>query len=287
MAVSSNLRTFKNAAWLGWEMEANWTDPFLFATYSVIKPLAGTLILVFMYLVITHGETDTMFFSFMYVGNALYMFVADVLFGVTWVIHDDREHYMTLKQVYIAPIKFHTYIFGRAAIKIAITSFGVLMTLLFGVLLLGVDINLAAVNWPLFIVALGLGLATLAIMGLALGGVTFLTAKHAMGINEGIAGVFYVLSGVIFPITILPVWAQSVSKFLPVTYWMEGVRRGLEPGVMSQLGPVTGLQSFSDLQLLLTLVLTTVAFLFISLGIFRYADKVARKKGKIDWTSAY
>jgi ABC-2 type transport system permease protein len=163
----------------------------------------------------------------------------------------------------------------------------VLLTLLFGVLLLGVDINLAAVNWPLFIVALGLGLATLAIMGLALGGVTFLTAKHAMGINEGIAGVFYVLSGVIFPITILPVWAQSVSKFLPVTYWMEGVRRGLEPGVMSQLGPVTGLQSFSDLQLLLTLVLTTVAFLFISLGIFRYADKVARKKGKIDWTSAY
>jgi ABC-2 type transport system permease protein len=287
MAVSSNMRTFKNAAWLGWEMEANWTDPFLFATYSVVKPLAGTLILVFMYLVITHGKTDTMFFSFMYVGNALYMFVADVLFGVTWVIHDDREHYMTLKQVYIAPIKFQTYIFGRAAIKIAITSFGVLLTLLFGVLLLGVDINLAAVNWPLFIAALGLGLATLAIMGLALGGVTFLTAKHAMGINEGIAGVFYVLSGVIFPITILPVWAQSVSKFLPVTYWMEGVRRGLEPGVMSQLGPVTGLQSFSDLQLLLTLVLTTVAFLFISLGIFRYADKVARKKGKIDWTSAY
>jgi ABC-2 type transport system permease protein len=287
MAVSSELRTFKNAAWLGWQMEANWTDPFLFAIYSVVKPLAGTLILVFMYLVITHGETETMFFSYMYVGNAMYMFVADVLFGVTWVIHDDREHYMTLKQVYIAPIKFETYIFGRAAIKIAITSFGVLLTLLFGVFVLGVDIDLAAVNWPLLVVALILGLATLAIMGLALGGVTFLTAKHAMGINEGVAGIFYVLSGVIFPITILPDWAQSISKFLPVTYWMEGVRRGLEPGVITALGPTTGLQGFSDLQLLLTLVLTAVAFLFISLGIFRYADKVARRKGKIDWTSAY
>jgi ABC-2 type transport system permease protein len=287
MAVSSELRTFKNAAWLGWQMEANWTDPFLFAIYSVVKPLAGTLILVFMYLVITHGETETMFFSYMYVGNAMYMFVADVLFGVTWVIHDDREHYMTLKQVYIAPIKFETYIFGRAAIKIAITSFGVLMTLLFGVFVLGVDIDLAAVNWPLLVVALILGLATLAIMGLALGGVTFLTAKHAMGINEGVAGIFYVLSGVIFPITILPDWAQSISKFLPVTYWMEGIRRGLEPGVITALGPTTGLQGISDLQLLLTLVLTAVAFLFISLGIFRYADKVARRKGKIDWTSAY
>ncbi len=287
MAVNSELRTFKNAAWLGWQMEANWTDPFLFAIYSVVKPLAGTLILVFMYLVITHGDTETMFFSYMYVGNAMYMFVADVLFGVTWVIHDDREHYMTLKQVYIAPIKFQTYIFGRAAIKIAITSFGVLLTLFFGVFVLGVDINLATVNWPLLIVALILGLATLAIMGLALGGVTFLTAKHAMGINEGVAGIFYVLSGVIFPITILPSWAQVISKFLPVTYWMEGVRRGLEPGVISALGPTTGLQGFSDLQLLLILVLTAVVFLFISLGIFRYADKVARRKGKIDWTSAY
>jgi len=287
MAVSSELRTFKNAAWLGWQMEANWTDPFLFAIYSVVKPLAGTLILVFMYLVITHGETETMFFSYMYVGNAMYMFVADVLFGVTWVIHDDREHYMTLKQVYIAPIKFETYIFGRAAIKIAITSFGVLLTLLFGVFVLDVEIDLAVVNWPLLVASLILGLATLAIMGLALGGVTFLTAKHAMGINEGVAGIFYVLSGVIFPITILPDWAQSISKFLPVTYWMEGVRRGLEPGVITALGPTTGLQGFSDLQLLLTLVLTAVAFLFISLAIFRYADKVARRKGKIDWTSAY
>jgi len=287
MAIVSGLRTFKNAAWLGWEMEANWTDPFLFAIYSIVKPLAGTLILVFMYLVITQGETQTMFFSFMYVGNAFYMFVADVLFGVTWIIHDDREHYMTLKQVYIAPINFRNYIFGRSSITIAISSFGVLLTLIFGVLVLGVNIDFASVNWPLFIAALVLGLATLAIMGLALGGVTFLTAKHAMGINEGVAGIFYVLSGVIFPITILPGWAQSISKFLPVTYWMEGIRRGLEPSVVAQLGPATGLQGFSDLQLMFILVVTAIVFLFVSLGIFRYADKVARRKGKIDWTTAY
>ena len=151
--MRDDLRTFKNAAWLGWQMEANWTDPFLFATYSIVKPIAGTLILVFMYLVITNGETNTLFFSFMYVGNALYMYVADVLFGVTWVIHDDREHYMTLKQVYIAPISFYMYIFGRAAIKTAITSMGVVLTLLFGVLVLGVEIDLAVIDWPLLILA--------------------------------------------------------------------------------------------------------------------------------------
>jgi ABC-2 type transport system permease protein len=287
MAVRGDFRTFRNAAWLGWQMEANWTDPFLFATYSIVKPIAGTLILVFMYLVITDGKTDTLFFSFMYVGNALYMYVADVLFGVTWVIHDDREHYMTLKQVYIAPISFYMYIFGRAAIKIAITSIGVLLTLVFGVLVLGVDINLAAIDWPMFVLALILGLACICIMGLALGGISFLTAKHGQGINEGVAGIFFVLAGVIFPITILPGWAQSISKVLPITYWMEAARRGLEPAVIAGLPGSTGLQYLSDLQLMLALLVSTVAFLFISHGIFKYADRVARRKGKIDWTSAY
>jgi len=285
--MRDNLRTFKNAAWLGWQMESNWTDPFLFATYSIVKPLAGTLILVFMYLVITHGDTSTPGFSYMFIGNALYMYVAEVLFGVTWVIHDDREHYMTLKQVYIAPISFYYYIFGRAAIKIAITSVGVLLTILFGIFVLDVEVSLASISWPLLIVSLVLGLAAICIMGLALGGISFLTAKHGQGINEGVAGVFYVLSGVIFPITILPTWAQSISKILPVTYWMEAMRRGLEPGVITDLGSTTGMDGMDNWFLMLVLILSTIAFLFISVGIFRFADKTARRKGKIDWTTAY
>ncbi|OGS52114.1 MAG: hypothetical protein A3K75_00860, partial [Euryarchaeota archaeon RBG_13_61_15] len=223
--MRSDLKTFKNAAWLGWQMEANWTDPFLFATYSIVKPIAGTLILVFMFIVVVGSGTDEAFFSYMYVGNALYMYVAEVLFGVTWVIHDDREHYMTLKQIYIAPISFYAYILGRAAIKIAITSVGVLITLTFGILVLDVGINVGEIDWLLLVGSLVLGLGCLCIIGLGLGGITFLTARHGQGINEGIAGIFYVLSGVIFPISILPGWAQSISKVLPVTYWMEAVRR--------------------------------------------------------------
>ena len=292
MAVMNDLRILKDSAWLGWQMEANWTDPFLFVTYSIVKPIAGTLILVLMYMVVTGGETANAFFSYMYVGNALYMFVAEVLFGVTWVIHDDREHYMTLKHVYIAPMNFHIYILGRAGIKIAITSFGVLMTLAFGVLVLGVGINLAQVDWLLLVSSLFLGLMCISILGLALGGVSFLTAKHSIGINEGLAGVFYVLSGVVFPITILPEWVQSISRVLPVTYWMEVSRRALEPGVMTELAAtsgydVTGMSDMSNAVLMALLLVSAVIFYFLSIGVFRVADHMARKKGKVDWTTAY
>ena len=292
MAVMNDLRTVKNAAWLGWEMEANWADPFLFATYSIVKPISATLILVFMYMVVTGFNTDNAYFSYMYVGNALYMYVAEVLFGVTWVIHDDREHYMTLKQVYIAPINFYAYILGRSAIKIAITTAGVLITLVFGVAVLGVDIFPGQVDWLLLLGSLVLGLGCICVLGLALGGITFLTARHSIGINEGVAGVFYVMSGIIFPITALPGWAQSISKALPVTYWMDSMRRALMPEAMDALrlaesGDITGLGGFSDLYIMVFLAISAAVFFVLSLGVFRYADVVARRKGKIDWTTSY
>jgi len=292
MAVTHDLRTLKNAAWLGWQMESNWTDPFLFAVYSVVRPISATLILVFMYMVVTGGETDNAYFSFMFVGNALYMYVAEVLFGVTWVIHDDREHYMTLKQVYIAPIRFYSYILGRSLVKIAIVTAGVLITLVFGVLILGVRIDLAHVDWILLGAATLVGMGCLSVLGLALGGLTFLTAKHSMGINEGVAGIFYVMSGVIFPLTALPLWAQSFSKTLPVTYWMDAMRRALMPDAMAELSSssgldVTGLGNYDNLYVVAFLIASAAVFFFLSLGIFRYADYIARKKGKIDWTTSY
>ena len=41
-------REFRTAARLGWQIEANWTDPVLFFIYSVAKPVASALILVVM-----------------------------------------------------------------------------------------------------------------------------------------------------------------------------------------------------------------------------------------------
>jgi len=65
------------------------------------------------------------------------------------------------------------------------------------------------------------------------------------------------------------------------------MRRGLEPGVITDLGSTTGMDGMDNWFLMLVLILSTIAFLFISVGIFRFADKTARRKGKIDWTTAY
>ncbi len=69
-----NLRTFRMAAWLGWQVESNWADPLLFAVYSLLKPVAAAMILVVIYRIVG-GETAEALFPGMYVGNALFMYV--------------------------------------------------------------------------------------------------------------------------------------------------------------------------------------------------------------------
>ncbi len=155
MAMSDHLRTFRNAAWLGWQMESNWTRPWLFLIYSIARPIAATLILVLMFVIVKQDvASDPALFSFVYLGAAFYMFVAQVLFGVTYVIHEDREHYQTLKQVYIAPMSFYVYIIGRAMSKLVLTSLSVVISIAFGMVALGLPLDLGQVDWPLFALAM-------------------------------------------------------------------------------------------------------------------------------------
>ena len=286
MALRDHLRTLRYATWLGWEVESNWTSPWLFILYSLVKPIAAVLILVFMYLIILGDVArDPVFFSYMYVGNAFYLFVAQVLFGLTWVLHEDREHFQTLRNIYMAPMSFYVYVVGRALSKIIITCAAVFITLLFGVLALEVPIHLLTVNWPYFILAILIGLVVICTLGVALAGISMLTAKHSAGINEAIAGVFYLFCGVIFPITILPISIQTVSLAIPVTYWLEIIRRSLMPDLNIQ--SISGLSQFSNWELTVLLTVSALLFLVVSLMIFRFADHRARKKGKLDMITTY
>jgi ABC-2 type transport system permease protein len=90
-------RSFRVATWLGWQIESNWADPFLFFIYSVVKPLASASILVVMYGIITHSNFTNPLFPYIYLGNAFYIYVGAVMGGVSWAVIDDREHYKTLK----------------------------------------------------------------------------------------------------------------------------------------------------------------------------------------------
>jgi len=217
------------------------------------------------------------------VGNSFFIFVASTLFGTFQVIQADREWYQTIRYVYISPISYYVYILGRAASKIAVAAFAVLITLLFGVLFLDVQIHLSLVSLPMFLVSLVLGLAVLLAIGICLGGISFLTAKHTHGLAEGIPGLFYVFCGVLFPLSVLPDWGQAVGRAIPLTYWFDITRRLISPS----LDIDTTLQGYDDLGILMLLLVSSLAFFVLSILIFKMGEYFARKAGKIDMTTSY
>ena len=280
-----NLSTLKIAAWMGWQIESNWTSPFLFAIYAIIKPLASTLILVFIFAVATAGNGDKDMFDFMFVGNAFYMYVVQVLFGISWIIHDEREHYETLKYIYTAPISIYAYLTGRAFAKFVFTTVAVVITMAFGIFALDVSISPSSMNIPMFIGAFVIGILGISAFGIILGAISLLTAKHGGAMNETFSGIFYLFSGVMYPISILPFWCQSIGRWLPVTYWLESIRRALLPTMDLPLS--TTLEGYSDGSLLAILFVSTIMFYVISILAFRIADRIARKNGLIDMHTAY
>ncbi len=286
--MNSFWRTVKVAAWLGWEMDSNWTEPWLFVVYSIIKPIAAAFILVLMYVVFAAiGNIQApALFAFMYVGNAFFIFVGSVLFGTFQVIQSDREWYQTIRYVYISPISYYVYIMGRAFSKILVSAFAVLITLAFGAAFLGVSLNMTWADLPVFIAALVLGLFCLLAIGITLGGVTFLMARHTQTLAEAVPGIFYVFCGVLYPLSILPLGLQDVGKAIPLTYWFDLSRRLLLPQSLMASVP-TGLGGFSDLTILAFLALSSAIFFGLSLGVFKLGEYLARKAGKIDMTTSY
>src|SRR6185312_2734040 len=216
----------------GWQMEANWTDPILFLIYSVAKPLASALILVVMLDVISGGGKPE-YRAFVIVGSALWAFVLSGVSGLAWMILDDRERYRMLKYVYVSPSDFLAVVFGRGVARIGVGAMGAAITLGVGVLLLGVPFELALVDWPLLLIVMALGVASILAIGLLLAAICMQTRQESWSYPEAAAGALFLISGVVFPLAVLPSPIQAIGLATPLTWWVEGVRRALFPDGVS------------------------------------------------------
>src|SRR5689334_22462451 len=108
-SLKERLRPLRASAWLGFQIESNWSDPIVFAVYALAKPLATSLILLAMYKVVIGGQTSDPKFASLYLGNALYVFVNLLLVGLSWAVFEDREQYRTLKYVAVTPLGLTSY----------------------------------------------------------------------------------------------------------------------------------------------------------------------------------
>jgi ABC-2 type transport system permease protein len=279
--LRANLATVLAAGRLGFRMESNWLPLWGYILFSLARPVASSLIIVVMWRVV--GARDRGELAYMFVGNAFFIFVGNVLFGVSQVVIEDREHYQMLKYVYTAPVSIYAYLLGRGLTKVALASIAVAVTLTFGFLAGLVPFEQARFSPGMLALSTALGLAALVFLGILLAGFTLNTARHAQFLSEGIAGVLYLLAGAVFPPAILPRPLFYVSRALPLTYWIELSRRA----VIGDTGVASGLGAASDGAILAVLAATTVLFGAASILGYRAFEHRARARGRLDQVTSY
>jgi ABC-2 type transport system permease protein len=277
-------RSFVPSAWLGWQVESNWTSPLAFLAFSVLRPVTAALILVFMYNTVSRAGSQSPVYAYIYLGNALYIYVGAVMAGTSYSVLDDRERYRVLKYLYIAPISIPLYLFGRAAARFLTGTMAVVITIACGVVFFKVPIQLAFVNWPMVFAAMTLGVLCLASMGVIIGAFTLTVRTQPWFLGESIAAALYLFSGAIFPLTVLPKALQPVGFLMPITYWLELMRRAL---LGSGAAAFPTLAAFSNAWLFLILAGLTAGFTALALAAFRFFDRIARDRGMIDAQSNF
>jgi len=283
MAVRAVLKTVKQAIWVGWKVETNWADPLIFAIYYLVRPLAGLLIVGFIFIIGSLGGVlNPSYFAFMFIGNSFFVYVTQIMLTMSMLIHDDRSHYEVLKHIYLAPGSLSWYIVGRALNGVLNATISLVLTLGFGVLIfqgfLGVSIpiNWLSINVPLLTVTLLLGIACFIGLGFVLSSINIMTAKVQFLLSDYVSGILYLFGGVVFLPSVLPAWGQAVSQVLPITYFLRSIRSAF----LNQTPSTVGVD-------LLYLVITMIATVVVGLIFFKMAMYRARRDGLIDKKEEY
>jgi ABC-2 type transport system permease protein len=291
MALHEPARTLRWSTWLGWQIESNWANPWLFTLYLVVKPVTGSLMLVCMYYAarmaadgladagLTRTRIPPELLPFMFVSNACFGLVGAVMFGMSYVVVSDRDSYRMLKYIFISPAQFQAYFVGRGLARMLEGVIGGGITILAGLAIPELRASMAweNIHWGWLFAFLGVGVVMLWAAGMILAAAMLNLSRSSMFLSEGLGGIVYFLSGVIFPLSILPVWLQVVGAGLPTTYWLEGMRRA----ILNQRypGPLEGM---SEADLLLWLLGSTAGLVVASQVFYRWSVRRAWRNGKIE-----
>jgi ABC-2 type transport system permease protein len=258
-----NLRMFFQGATLSYIALFHWLQPSQYLATKVIGPLGH--LLFFTYMGKFGSGTESV--SFYTVGNAVQLAALSGIFGVTFSITGDRWT-GTLPYLFGTPANRLVLFIGRAFIHVLDGALGVLIGLMWGVALLGLDLAQADIGTLLLTIVVTT--FSTAGLGLCLGSLSLVT-RNVMFINNTAYLALLVLSGSNIAIERFPNWVQKISMALPMTRGIQAARASIEGTGLDRLG-----------SMLLGEFLIGVFFVSLGYFLFRWFEEQARARGTLE-----
>ncbi len=276
MEVTRLLRRVFASIRLTWLESSNWTHPMVYLGYVLVRPIFGTLIYVYIYLAFAIYTDAWNLEAALYVvgGSALYQFIVSGMSSVAWVVHEEREHYETLKYVYISHPRLQEYLISRGLFGYILGVFLMVVTITVGSTLIG--FRSFSLNIPLILIGILIAVLWSSSLGAIASAISLFSSEYGTVIAISFDSFLMIFGDVLFPSEQLPSWAYSMAVGLPLKDWMALMRFA-----------IFGIGTPDVSTIILYQVLKAVIIFALSLAIFRFADVLIRRKGYIDITTEH
>ena len=237
-----------------------WGWEFAFLIYAVAGALSITFIGV-------EQDNQQLILSLMI--GAIFWNYLSIVFGfiaetVAWERWEG-----TLEYTFMAPIRRWVQLLGSTMFAV---MYGLIhTTVILVVLTLFFGLDLSSANFVTAGVMMVLGSLSFIGIGMMAAVLPLMYVERGAQMTFVLQSLILLVSGVNYSVEVLPQWMQTLSKFSPATYVLEGVRAGLIEGV-----PITDL--WSDVW---PLLIMAVVFIPLGIWIFGRAERYAKKTGKL------
>jgi ABC-2 type transport system permease protein len=241
---------------------------FIWDLAFMVWTIANTLTIVFIARAVPNATSaeinkyETVFL----IGATIWAFLGIIFEFMTETVAWERWE-GTIEYTFMAPLSRFVHLFGQGAYAVL---YGLIRaSILFFAVAAFIGIHAPDANY-------GAALALLAIASVSFIGVGIMTSVLPLispekGAQLGFVcqGIMLVVSGVYYPVSVMPEWMQWISKISPATYALRGCRASIIDGA--------GLAWANVWPLLIIAVLATP----IGLAIFRVGERHAKKHGKL------
>ena len=245
-----------------------WAWELVWLVYTVANSLAVSYIGLGVVQLGGKGVDGKFLVLYLAVGTVVWRYLSVIFYWVTDVVGLERWE-GTIEYTLMAPITRLMHMAGQ-------TAFAVVYSLIHtGVVLLATmlffDISLAHANlWGFLLL---LAARSLSFIGISIFGsvLPLLFPERGSQMTHLIIAMLLLVSGVYYPVTVLPQWLQFFARFSPATYVIDGARETL----------LNGAPTLSLWPYVWPLLIIGAIAIPAGLRVFHWAEQYAKRTGKL------
>ena len=175
----------------------------------------------------------------------------------------------TIEYTFMAPLSRPAHLLGMGAFAVV---YGVLRTiLLFGVVSVFLDVSYANADFGSAMVVIAVSSFSFVGIGMMTAVLPLISPEKGTQLGFIAQGLLLVISGVYYPVSVLPQWMQWLSVVSPATYTLEGARKAIldGAGVAALWGEIW------------PLLLIGVIAIPAGLAVFAQGERYAKRHGRL------